>query len=162
MRAVKRIEIDEDRCEGPSCALCVEVCGRGVLDVKGDEMVIVNLDACDACDECVRVCPNNAIDIHRYRERQLLSAMSRLMKGDEKGLDVARKVVMRGMEAFGDSWYYIKREIENTGRIYRMKNEVGKRTSLKTKTCKICGRKFKTNSDIDVCSECSKRIERRR
>jgi len=158
--AVRRIEIDRERCEGPSCALCVEVCDRGVLDVKGDEVVIVNLEACDACDECVRVCPNDAIDIYRYRERQFLSAMVRAMRGDPSGLEVARKVVMRGRDVFGDTWFYLTREVERTSRIKRMARREGKRARLYECRCKLCGKRFKSNKKVDVCSECANKRSR--
>ncbi|WP_457614612.1 4Fe-4S binding protein [Methanopyrus sp.] len=157
MRIVRRIEIDRTRCEGPSCALCVEVCDRGVLKVKGEEIVIADLEACDACDECVRVCPNDAIDIYRYRERQFLSAMVRAMHGDDNGLEIARKVVMRGKDVFGDTWFYLRRELERTGRIKREAELEGKRAKLYECTCKICGKKFKSNKKLDVCSKCSGR-----
>ncbi|WP_148688982.1 4Fe-4S dicluster domain-containing protein [Methanopyrus sp. SNP6] len=158
MQVVRRIEIDRTRCDGASCALCVEVCERGVLKIKDEEVVIADLEACDACDKCVRVCPNDAIDLYRYRERQFLSAMVRAMNNsDDNGLEVARRVVMRGRDVFGDTWFYLRRELERTCRIKREAELEGKRAKLYECTCKVCGKKFKGNKKLDVCSECANR-----
>lgn len=82
-------KIDRNRCEGK--AACVQVCPYDVLNVekitksqraelsfvgkikafahRGMQAQIVAPDACHACSECVKVCPEQAITLER-RGRQ--------------------------------------------------------------------------------------------
>ena len=55
------ITIYEKWCKG--CGFCVEYCPTGVLAMKGVVPVVVDLEACTACQMCDYVCPDFAITV---------------------------------------------------------------------------------------------------
>ncbi len=68
------IVILEDSCKG--CALCVEYCPKGCIQVSKDKFTsggallpeFVNKDACTACMTCGAMCPDFAIEVYKYVE----------------------------------------------------------------------------------------------
>ncbi len=82
-------QIDRNRCEGKGP--CVPACPYGVLEIRtinaaqrrelsligwlravahrGQQAQIVDRDACRACGECVRVCPEKAITLVSLQHR---------------------------------------------------------------------------------------------
>jgi NAD-dependent dihydropyrimidine dehydrogenase PreA subunit len=55
------IKIDEEKCTG--CGTCVDICPVGVLEIKDEKSVVVNLDECLICRACEVQCPEGAIEI---------------------------------------------------------------------------------------------------
>ncbi|MDH5266464.1 MAG: 4Fe-4S binding protein [Candidatus Bathyarchaeota archaeon] len=55
------IKIDEEKCTG--CGTCVDICPVGVLEIKDEKSVVVNLDECLVCRACEVQCPEGAIEI---------------------------------------------------------------------------------------------------
>ena len=58
------IRVNRDRCLG--CGCCMDGCFQGVLEFEDDgEMtyprVVADHDACISCEECVALCPNEAL-----------------------------------------------------------------------------------------------------
>jgi len=58
-----KITIDYDKCQGPSCAECVDTCPMAIFDIEEDKIIIENEDICSLCEVCMDVCPNEAIKI---------------------------------------------------------------------------------------------------
>jgi len=48
------INIDDDRCD--ACGKCVNICPRGILTKKGNEIEMQNLVECTLCKDCVQAC----------------------------------------------------------------------------------------------------------
>jgi len=55
--------IAKDLCTG--CAICVDVCPTGALEMDDDEMIAVLAypDECDSCGDCEESCPAEAITL---------------------------------------------------------------------------------------------------
>jgi NAD-dependent dihydropyrimidine dehydrogenase PreA subunit len=51
--------IDTEECTG--CAICIDVCPSGAIDIVGDVAVVVDEDLCTACGECMDECLLGAI-----------------------------------------------------------------------------------------------------
>jgi NAD-dependent dihydropyrimidine dehydrogenase PreA subunit len=60
---MSKITIDRKECDGAECAECAEVCAAEILIVKGDEIIIQNPEECDLCENCMDICPNEAIEV---------------------------------------------------------------------------------------------------
>ncbi|WP_409199522.1 4Fe-4S binding protein [Methanobrevibacter sp. DSM 116169] len=58
-----KVIIDHDKCQGPSCAECVDTCPMGIFVIEGDKIVVENEEICSLCEICMDVCPNDAIKI---------------------------------------------------------------------------------------------------
>lgn len=56
---VATIAISHDTCTG--CGMCIEVCPRNVLALKGKKAFILNKDACLECGACAKNCAFDAI-----------------------------------------------------------------------------------------------------
>ena len=48
------INIDKDRCD--ACGKCIDICPRGILTKKGNEIEMQNLVECTLCKDCVEAC----------------------------------------------------------------------------------------------------------
>ncbi|MDD5447907.1 MAG: 4Fe-4S binding protein [Actinomycetota bacterium] len=55
----KRPTIDAEECTG--CAICIDVCENGVLDMEDDVAIVANPDSCTGCGDCSEECPVEAI-----------------------------------------------------------------------------------------------------
>jgi 2-oxoglutarate ferredoxin oxidoreductase subunit delta len=55
------IEVREEWCKG--CAICVEFCPEGVLEMDGSVVKVANRDACKGCNMCELMCPDFAISV---------------------------------------------------------------------------------------------------
>jgi len=70
------IVILEDSCKG--CALCVEYCPKGCIQVVKDKFTgggallpeFVNKEDCIACKICGQLCPDFAIEVYKYVEEE--------------------------------------------------------------------------------------------
>lgn len=51
--------IDSDKCDG--CGLCISVCERNGLKLKGNIVIVDETAECDWCTMCEAVCPKDAI-----------------------------------------------------------------------------------------------------
>lgn len=58
---VVTLELDAGRCTG--CAVCTQVCPRGVLAMRGRTVGIVDRGACIECGACERNCAYGAIGV---------------------------------------------------------------------------------------------------
>ncbi len=64
-----RIEVDRHRCSG--CGKCIEVCPKGVLEMRGfsfgafkhEHAVPSGATRCVGCGACVKVCPKGALSL---------------------------------------------------------------------------------------------------
>ncbi|MFH2010420.1 MAG: 4Fe-4S binding protein [bacterium] len=57
----KIIEIDEEKCDG--CALCVDACHEGAIQIVGGVAKLVSEIYCDGLGDCLGECPQGAITI---------------------------------------------------------------------------------------------------
>ena len=65
------IVVDEVYCKG--CALCVEVCSRGIVKLDTDRLTakgyhparLTDAELCTACQNCALVCPDVAITVYK-------------------------------------------------------------------------------------------------
>jgi NAD-dependent dihydropyrimidine dehydrogenase PreA subunit len=55
------IEIDDEKCNG--CGDCVEICPCTVYELKNEQAVVVDIDACTDCRLCEKQCPTGAISV---------------------------------------------------------------------------------------------------
>ena len=66
------IIILEDSCKG--CALCVEYCPKGCIQISKDRFApsgallpeFANAEECSACRTCGNMCPDFAIEVYKY------------------------------------------------------------------------------------------------
>ncbi len=66
------IIILEDSCKG--CALCVEFCPKGCIQISRDKFTrsglllpeVINPEECSACGTCGNMCPDFAIEVYKY------------------------------------------------------------------------------------------------
>ena len=58
-----KITIDFDKCKGAECAECVDVCPQECLILEGDDVKVVDVEDCNACEVCMDVCPEAYIEI---------------------------------------------------------------------------------------------------
>jgi carbon-monoxide dehydrogenase iron sulfur subunit len=54
------IQVDEDRCNG--CGWCIEACDYGAVTLHPENKVVFICDLCDGDPECVKWCPEEALD----------------------------------------------------------------------------------------------------
>ncbi len=54
------ILIDEDKCNG--CGWCIEACEYGAVVLHPEKKVVTICDTCDGDPECVKWCPEEALD----------------------------------------------------------------------------------------------------
>lgn len=55
----KALIINKNWCKG--CGICIEVCPKDVLELRGHVLVIKDLDSCIQCSLCELKCPDYAI-----------------------------------------------------------------------------------------------------
>ena len=58
LKNVVTLKYDIEKCVG--CELCVEVCPRGVFEMRDKRAVITDRDLCIECGTCIRECPQGA------------------------------------------------------------------------------------------------------
>jgi 2-oxoglutarate ferredoxin oxidoreductase subunit delta len=66
------IIILEDTCKG--CALCVEYCPKGCIQIAKDKFTrsgallpeFINPGECSACGTCGNMCPDFAIEVYKF------------------------------------------------------------------------------------------------
>jgi len=54
------IMVDEDKCNG--CGWCIEACDYGAITLHPENKVVFVCDLCDGDPECVKWCPEEALD----------------------------------------------------------------------------------------------------
>ncbi|MEA2090409.1 MAG: 4Fe-4S dicluster domain-containing protein [Thermoproteota archaeon] len=54
------IKVDEDKCNG--CGWCIEACDYGAVTLHPERKVVFICDLCDGDPECVKWCPEEALD----------------------------------------------------------------------------------------------------
>jgi NAD-dependent dihydropyrimidine dehydrogenase PreA subunit len=55
------VSIEVDKDKCEACGECVDVCPSGVFEISDGVSQPVNIDECVECCSCVEVCPNEAI-----------------------------------------------------------------------------------------------------
>jgi NAD-dependent dihydropyrimidine dehydrogenase PreA subunit len=55
------LKIQDELCTG--CAVCIEVCPRGTLEIRDRKATVVDLDLCMECGACERNCEYGAITV---------------------------------------------------------------------------------------------------
>ncbi len=58
---VATIAVIQDKCVG--CGMCVEVCPRNVITLKGKKAFVIDRDACLECGACVKNCAFDALSV---------------------------------------------------------------------------------------------------
>ena len=74
------IIIDEKSCKG--CSYCAKFCAHGCIVISGERFTpqwyplptFVNHDKCNACGICGWMCPEFAIEVYKYVEKEATSA----------------------------------------------------------------------------------------
>ena len=61
LKNVVTLKLDREKCTG--CALCTDVCPRGVLLVRNHKAEIINRDQCIECGACSKNCAFDAISV---------------------------------------------------------------------------------------------------
>ena len=46
------------------CGECVDICPMEVLEIQDEKAVVVNPDECAGCMSCVESCPEEAIEVN--------------------------------------------------------------------------------------------------
>jgi electron transfer flavoprotein alpha subunit len=67
------IKIDPEKCI--SCAVCVNICPFGVLEIKENKIFVH--DGCNLCGACSEECPSNAIVIEEPKNKAITSDIHR-------------------------------------------------------------------------------------
>jgi NAD-dependent dihydropyrimidine dehydrogenase PreA subunit len=60
------IKVNQERCLG--CGCCMDACFQGALELgdnteDGYPKIVSNSEVCIACEECVTLCPNQALGV---------------------------------------------------------------------------------------------------
>lgn len=82
------IMIDDDKCDG--CSWCIEACDYGAITLHPEKKVVRICDLCDGDPECVKWCPEEALD---FVTRDLMAQKARIT--------VTKKLFKEAMEAAG-------------------------------------------------------------
>ncbi|NLP01023.1 MAG: 4Fe-4S binding protein [Fibrobacter sp.] len=61
LKNVVSLKLNREKCTG--CALCTDVCPRGVLHIQNHKVEIINRDRCIECGACSTNCAFNAISV---------------------------------------------------------------------------------------------------
>ncbi len=75
---IANITINYDRCAGEKCGLCINVCPRGILELK-DGKIVVNeekITDCTLCRECETLCPFRALKVQWLENEYILTIES--------------------------------------------------------------------------------------
>ncbi len=59
---VTTLKYDPEKCEG--CRRCIEVCPRGVFEMREKRAVVTDRDLCMECGACARNCEFGAIAVN--------------------------------------------------------------------------------------------------
>ena len=62
------ITIDKEKCTG--CALCVNACHEGAIQMVDGKARLMRDDFCDGLGDCLPACPTNAIQCGIRRKSQ--------------------------------------------------------------------------------------------
>ncbi len=68
-RARSHVEIDHDKCENPTCTVCIQMCFYEALS-QADGQVQVHAENCIGCELCYDVCPFHAMSMHATTPEQ--------------------------------------------------------------------------------------------
>ena len=82
------IAVDKDKCNG--CGWCIEACDYGAITLHPEKKVVRICDTCEGDPECVKWCPEEALD---FVTRDIIAQKARLA--------VSRKLFKEAMEAQG-------------------------------------------------------------
>jgi Fe-S-cluster-containing dehydrogenase component len=82
------IMVDDDKCDG--CSWCIEACDYGAITLHPEKKVVRICDLCDGDPECVKWCPEEALD---FVTRDLMAQKARIT--------VTKKLFKEAMEAAG-------------------------------------------------------------
>lgn len=61
LKDVVTLKLNTSKCIG--CGMCLEVCPRDVLVLKGKKAFIADRDACIECGACAMNCPTEAVSV---------------------------------------------------------------------------------------------------
>jgi dihydroorotate dehydrogenase (fumarate)/dihydropyrimidine dehydrogenase (NAD+) subunit PreA len=68
-RARSHVVIDQDKCENPTCTVCIQMCFYEALS-QADGYVQVHPDQCIGCELCYDVCPFHAMEMRQTSAEQ--------------------------------------------------------------------------------------------
>lgn len=61
LKDVVTLKLDVSKCAG--CGLCLNVCPRGVFEMKGGKAFVAVKDACIECGACAKNCQFGALEV---------------------------------------------------------------------------------------------------
>lgn len=62
-KALYVVKIKEEWCKGPDCGICIYICPKKVLEMKGITAAVKDIDSCTGCLLCEIECPDFAIRV---------------------------------------------------------------------------------------------------
>ena len=68
--------VNEDECA--ACLICVRACPFGIPVIHEDGYSVIDPAKCRGCGTCVAECPQKAIELQHYRDRQLMAKVTAL------------------------------------------------------------------------------------
>lgn len=77
--------IDEDKCDG--CGWCIEACDYGAITLHPEKKVVFTCNLCDGDPECVKWCPEEALDFvtrDTLAQKSRISAVKKLFQEAKK------------------------------------------------------------------------------
>ncbi|MCC6775374.1 MAG: tRNA-dihydrouridine synthase [Hyphomicrobiales bacterium] len=79
-RARSYVTIDQDKCENPTCTVCIQMCFYEALS-QADGYVQVHTDQCIGCELCYDVCPFHAMAMQPTSAEQMQAGFFRIPDG---------------------------------------------------------------------------------
>jgi dihydroorotate dehydrogenase (fumarate)/dihydropyrimidine dehydrogenase (NAD+) subunit PreA len=79
-RSRTHVEIDHDKCENPTCTVCIQMCFYEALS-QANGRVEVHADNCIGCELCYDICPFQAMSMHQTTAEQFAAGYFEIPDG---------------------------------------------------------------------------------
>jgi len=79
-RARSHVKINREKCENPSCTVCIQMCFYEALS-QSEDHVEVHPENCIGCELCYDVCPFHAMSMHQMNGEQFEQGYFRIPEG---------------------------------------------------------------------------------